>query len=58
VENFEIGIERTPNLIPPNLHTKPKDLPWTNPKPRKTLNEDDIEWIEEQDSISGIPKMF
>jgi len=31
-----------PNF-PPILHTKPKNLPWTNPKPIKTFNEDDIE---------------
>jgi hypothetical protein len=40
------------------LHTKPKNLPWTNPKPRKTFNEDDIEWIEKEDSRSGISRMF
>ncbi len=44
--------------FPPNLHTKPKNLPWSDPKPRKTFNEDDIEWIEEEDSNIGIPRMF
>jgi hypothetical protein len=29
--------------FPPNLHTKPNNLPCTNPKPRKTFNEDDME---------------
>ncbi len=37
-----------PNF-PPNLYTKPKNLRWTNPKPRGTFNENDIEWIEEED---------
>jgi len=45
-----------PNF-PPNLHTKPNNLPWTNPEPRKEFNEDDIEWIEEEYSKSGIPRM-
>ncbi len=29
----------------------------TNSKPRKEFNEDDIEWIQKEDSKSGIPKM-
>jgi hypothetical protein len=28
------------------LHTKSKNLPWIHPKPRRTFNENDIEWIE------------
>ncbi len=43
--------------FPPNLHTKSKNLPWINPKPRGTLNENDIEWIEKKDSRSGILRM-
>jgi hypothetical protein len=39
------------------LHTKSKNLPWINPKPRGTLNENDIEWIEKKDSRSGILRM-
>jgi hypothetical protein len=39
------------------LHTKPKNLPWTDPKLRKIFNEDDIEWIGEEDSKSCIPRM-
>jgi hypothetical protein len=58
VEKLEIGIERkTKPNFPPNLHTKPKNLPWTDPKPKKTFYEDDIERIKEVDSRSGIPKM-
>jgi hypothetical protein len=45
-----------PNF-PPNLNTKPKNLPWIDPKPRATFNENDMEWIEEEDSRSGIPRM-
>jgi len=33
----------------PNLHTKPNHLPWIEPKPIKTFNENDIEWIEKKD---------
>jgi hypothetical protein len=39
------------------LHTKPKNLPWTDPKPKKTFNEDDNEWIGEEKSRSCIPRM-
>jgi hypothetical protein len=39
------------------VHTKPKNLPSTDPKPRKTYNEDDIEWIGEEESKSSIPRM-
>jgi hypothetical protein len=39
------------------LYTKPKNLPWTNPKPKGTFNEIDTEWIEKEDSRSGIPRM-
>jgi len=39
------------------LHTKPNNLPWIDPKPRKTFNEDDIEWNEEEDSRSAISRM-
>jgi hypothetical protein len=40
------------------LYTKPKNLPWTNPKLRGPFNDNDIKWIEEEDSRSGIPRMF
>ncbi len=40
------------------MHTKPNNLPWTNPKPRKGFIENDIEWIEEEYSKSGILRMF
>jgi len=40
------------------LYTKPKNLPWVDPKPRGTFNENDIEWIEEEDSRSGIPRIL
>ncbi len=49
--------KKTKPNFPPKLHTKPKNLPWPDPKPRKTFNEDDIEWIEEEDSRNGIPRM-
>jgi hypothetical protein len=47
---------KKPNF-PPNLHTKPNNLPWIDPKPIKTFNDNDIEWIEKEDSRSGIPRM-
>jgi hypothetical protein len=43
-----VTVDGRPNGTIINRHrkkTKPKDIRWTNPKPRKTLNEDDIEWI-------------
>jgi len=40
------------------LYIKPKNLPWVDPKPRGTFNENDIEWIEEEDSRSGIPRIL
>ncbi len=55
---LKIGIKRKPKPnFPPKLHAKPKNLPQTNPKPRKTFNGDDIEWIEKEDLRSGITKM-
>jgi hypothetical protein len=48
--------KKKPNF-PPNLYTKPKNLPWTDPKPRGTFNENNIEWVEEENSRSGIPRM-
>jgi hypothetical protein len=39
------------------VHTKPKNLPWIDPKPRKTFNEDDIEWIGKEKKKSCIPRM-
>jgi hypothetical protein len=50
--------KRTKLNFPPKLHTKPKNLPWIDPKPRKTFNENDIEWIGEEDSRSCIRRMF
>jgi hypothetical protein len=50
--------KKTKPTFPPNLYTKPKNLPYTCQKPRNTFNEDDIEWIEEEDSRSGIPRIF
>ncbi len=43
--------------FPPNLHTKQKNLPLTDPKPRKIFSENDIKWIKEESSRNGIPKM-
>jgi len=45
-----------PNF-PPNLYTKPKNLPWIDRKPRGTFTENNIEWVEEENSRSGIPRM-
>jgi hypothetical protein len=43
--------------FPPNLHTKPKNLAYSDPKPKKTFYEDDIERIKEEYSRSGILRM-
>jgi hypothetical protein len=45
-----------PNF-PRNLHIRSKNLPWIEPKPRIFFNENDIKWIEKEDSRNGILRM-
>jgi len=58
VDKLEISIKRKSNSI---LHLtciqNRNNLPWIEPKPIKTFNENDIEWIEKKYSRSGIPRM-
>ncbi len=42
----------------PWLHPKRRNLPWSNPKPRKISDEDDKKWIKEEDSRNFLQKTF